>query len=161
METVRLENCVRSAVGSLVHQIRFVCTDEESLANIPMIARRNILTTDGNCRRIGIPARDFRYNWFVGYSNTFDTPNTEIRVDADIIVWIVPEFNDAHQDAIQWLNTNSRAHTDLFAIRLEVWRIDDSPPAVRLNTVENQASGKKPAAKRRAFWPWHSSWGVL
>ncbi len=28
-------------------------------------------------------------------------------VDADIIVWIAPKFNDEHRDAFQWLNRNS------------------------------------------------------
>ena len=40
-------------------------------------------------------------------------------VDADIIVWISPTFNDEHRDAIQWLNKNSREGIDLFAIRLD------------------------------------------
>ena len=57
-------------------------------------------------------------------------------VDADIIVWIAPSFNDEHRDAVQWLNQNSRDGIDLFAIQLEVWRIDDSQPAVQLNPVE-------------------------
>ena len=84
-------------------------------------------------------------------------------VDADIIVWIAPEFNDEHRDAIQWLNTNSREHVDLFAIRLEVWQIDDSPPAVRFNPVEEPSEWKEKAqrskgeiserdARREAFW---------
>ena len=84
-------------------------------------------------------------------------------VDADIIVWIAPEFNDEHQDAIQWLNTNSREHIDLFAIRLEVWRIDDSPPAVRLNPIEEPSEWKEKAqratgelsdreSRREVFW---------
>ncbi len=64
-------------------------------------------------------------------------------VDADIIVWIAPKFNDEHRDAIQWLNQNSREGVDLFAIRLEVWRISDSPPAVRLNPVEDPSEWKE------------------
>jgi len=70
-------------------------------------------------------------------------------VDADIIVWIAPEFNDEHQDTIQWLNTNSREHIDLFAIRIEVWRIDDSPPAVRLNPIEEPSEWKEKAQRSK------------
>jgi len=84
-------------------------------------------------------------------------------VDADIIVWIAPEFNDEHRDAIQWLNTNSREQVDLFAIRLEVWQIDDSPPAVRFNPIEEPSEWKEKAqrskgeiserdTRREAFW---------
>ena len=68
-------------------------------------------------------------------------------LDADIIVWIAPKFNDEHRDAIQWLNQNSREGIDLFAIRLEVWRISDSPPAVRLNPVEDPSEWKEKAKR--------------
>lgn len=70
-------------------------------------------------------------------------------VDADIIVWIAPIFNDEHRDAVGWLNQNSREGVDLFAIRLEVWRIGDSPPAVRLNPVENPSEWKKKAQRAK------------
>lgn len=68
-------------------------------------------------------------------------------VDADIIVWISPQFNDEHKDAFQWLNKNSREGVDLFAVRLEVWRIGDSPPAVRLNPIEDPSEWKEKAKR--------------
>jgi hypothetical protein len=68
-------------------------------------------------------------------------------VDADIIVWVAPRFNDEHQDAIQWLNEKSREDVDLFAIRLEVWTIEDSPPAVRLNPIEKPSEWKEKAQR--------------
>lgn len=68
-------------------------------------------------------------------------------VDADIIVWIAPKFNDEHRDAMRWLNENSREGVDLFAIRVEVWRIADSPPAVRLNLVEDPSEWKEKAKR--------------
>ncbi|WP_261372777.1 DUF4268 domain-containing protein [Haloferax volcanii] len=68
-------------------------------------------------------------------------------VDADIIVWLTPQFNDEHKDAFQWLNKNSREGIDLFAVRLEVWKIADSPPAVRLNPVEDPSEWKEKAKR--------------
>ncbi len=68
-------------------------------------------------------------------------------VDADIIVWLSPQFNDEHKDAFQWLNKTSREGIDLFAIRLEVWTIADSPPAVRLNPVEDPSEWKEKAKR--------------
>lgn len=68
-------------------------------------------------------------------------------VDADIIVWISPQFNDEHQDAFQWLNKNSRRGIDLFAIRLEVWKIGESEPAVRLNPVEDPSEWQEKAKR--------------
>lgn len=70
-------------------------------------------------------------------------------VDADIIVWIAPDFNDEHLDAVQWLNENSREGVDLFAIKLEVWKIKDSPPAVRLNPIEKPSEWKEKAQRRK------------
>lgn len=68
-------------------------------------------------------------------------------VDADIIVWIAPRFYDEHRDAMQWLNENSREGVDLFAIRLEVWKIGDSDPAVRLNPVVEPSEWKEKAQR--------------
>lgn len=68
-------------------------------------------------------------------------------IDADIIVWLSPQFNDEHRDAFNWLNKNSREGVDLFAIRLEVWKIADSPPAVRLNPVEDPSEWKEKAKR--------------
>lgn len=68
-------------------------------------------------------------------------------VDADIIVWVAPRFYDEHRDAIQWLNENSREGVDLFAIRLEVWKIGESDPAVRLNPVAEPSEWKEKARR--------------
>ncbi len=68
-------------------------------------------------------------------------------VNADIIVWIAPRFYDEHRDAVQWLNRNSREGVDLFAIRLEVWKIGDSEPAVRLNPVVEPSEWKEKAQR--------------
>jgi hypothetical protein len=68
-------------------------------------------------------------------------------VDADIIVWIAPQFYDEHRDAIMWLNQNSREAVDLFAIRLEVWRINDSDPAVRLNPIAEPSEWREKAQR--------------
>lgn len=57
-------------------------------------------------------------------------------VDADVGVWVAPHFHDEHIDAVNWINENTQRGVDLFAIKLEVWRIDSSKPAVRLNPVE-------------------------
>lgn len=63
-------------------------------------------------------------------------------VDADVVVWICPEFTDEHSDAFQWLNNHTEEGIDLFALRLEVWRIGDSAPAVRFTAVEEPSEWK-------------------
>ncbi len=56
-------------------------------------------------------------------------------VDADIIVWIAPQFYDEHVDAAHWLNKHSREGVDIFALKLEVVTIGDSEPAVRFTPL--------------------------
>ena len=68
-------------------------------------------------------------------------------VDADIIAWLAPKFNDEHRDAMQWLNENSREGIDFFALSIEVWKIGDSEPAVRLNPVEKPSEWKEKAKR--------------
>ncbi|MDY6779928.1 MAG: DUF4268 domain-containing protein, partial [Halobacteria archaeon] len=68
-------------------------------------------------------------------------------VDADIIVWIAPKFNDEHSDAIQWLNENSQEGVDIFAIKLEVWKIGESQPAPRFNPIEKPSEWKEKAQR--------------
>lgn len=66
-------------------------------------------------------------------------------IDADVVIWISPEFNDEHADAFQWLNDNTQEGIDLFALRLEVWRIGKSDPAVRFTAVEEPSEWKAQA----------------
>lgn len=63
-------------------------------------------------------------------------------VNADIIVWISPEFYDEHIDAVQWLNNSTEQGIDFFGIKLEVLRIGDSPPAPQLTPVEEPSEWK-------------------
>jgi len=71
-------------------------------------------------------------------------------VDADLIVWLSPQFNDEHKDAFRWLNKNSREGIDFFAVRLEVWRIGESPPAVRFNPVEDPSEWQEKAQRSQS-----------
>jgi len=68
-------------------------------------------------------------------------------VDADIVIWISPKFNDEHMDAFQWLNDHTQEGVDLFALRLEVWRIGESDPAVQFTAVEEPSEWKDQAQR--------------
>jgi hypothetical protein len=69
--------------------------------------------------------------------------------DADVLVWIAPKFSDEHLDAIQWLNRNSQREIDFFAIKVEVYTIGDSPPAVNLSAMEKPSEWQEKAQKSR------------
>jgi hypothetical protein len=51
------------------------------------------------------------------------------------IVWIAERFREEHRAAIDWLNTNTNGNYSFFAVEIELWRIDTSPPAPRFNVI--------------------------
>lgn len=55
--------------------------------------------------------------------------------DAKIVIWIVREFRDEHKQAIDWLNENTGEEINFFAVRMESWKIGDSPPAPKFQIV--------------------------
>lgn len=56
-------------------------------------------------------------------------------LDAEIIVWIVKEILEEHQQAIDWLNENTDEKINFFVIKMEVWKIGDSKPAPKFHVV--------------------------
>jgi Domain of unknown function (DUF4268) len=56
-------------------------------------------------------------------------------LEASAVVWIASEFTEQHRRAVDWLNENGSGDVSFFGVRVEVWQIDDSRPAVRFNVV--------------------------
>jgi len=54
---------------------------------------------------------------------------------AKTVVWIAETIQPDHRAAIDWLNTNTSDEFSFFAIEIELWRIDNSPPAPRFNVI--------------------------
>lgn len=52
-------------------------------------------------------------------------------LNAAIVIWIASEVRDEHRLAIEWLNGHSDQKTSFFLVRPEVFRIDNSNPAIR------------------------------
>lgn len=55
--------------------------------------------------------------------------------DAEYVVWIVKDANDEHRQALEWLNDHTGNDLNFFLLRLELWQIDDSRPALKFNTI--------------------------
>ena len=87
--------------------------------------------------------------------------------DANVIVWIAKNFRDEHREALDLLNRRTGEDTEFFGIEVELWRIDDSRPAVNFNLVATpnewrkqtvRPSGNVPGEKERlreisrGFW---------
>lgn len=56
-------------------------------------------------------------------------------LDAEIVIWIVKEVLDEHQQAIDWLNENTDEKINFFIIKMEVWKIEDSKPAPKFHII--------------------------
>lgn len=55
--------------------------------------------------------------------------------DAEIIIWIVDNVRDEHKKAIDWLNEHTDEDINFFLIRMELWKIGDSPYAPKFLLV--------------------------
>lgn len=62
-------------------------------------------------------------------------------LDAQIVIWIAPEFREPHLSAIRWLNQHTAAAGfSFFALRLRVVRIGESPYAPVFEVVEKPSA---------------------
>lgn len=55
--------------------------------------------------------------------------------DANIIIWIVKEVRDEHKQAIDWLNEHTDEKINFFAVKMELWKINDSPYAPKFQII--------------------------
>jgi len=56
-------------------------------------------------------------------------------IDAEIIIWIVEDVRDEHKNAVDWLNEHTDEKINIFAIKMELWQIADSPYAPNFKIV--------------------------
>ena len=66
-------------------------------------------------------------------------------LDAKIIVWIATQFTEEHQRAIEWLNDKASS-ISFYAVVVELWKIDESNPAVKFNVISKPANVRTGAA---------------
>jgi len=69
-------------------------------------------------------------------------------VGAKYVIWVAPDFEEAHRSAIRWLNDNTADDFAFFAVRVRVVQIDDSPFAPVLEVVEKPNSWKRALERR-------------
>lgn len=55
--------------------------------------------------------------------------------NADTIIWIAREFEEEHWLTLKWLNQRTGSETKFFGIAIEIWKIEDSPPAPHFQVV--------------------------
>ena len=67
-------------------------------------------------------------------------------LDAGEVVWIATEFTEEHRKALEWLNDNTGDNLGFYGVQVELWRIDESRPAVRFNVLSRPAEIVRQAA---------------
>lgn len=55
--------------------------------------------------------------------------------DAEIIIWIVRDYREEHQKAVDWLNEHTDEHISFFLIKIELWQIEGSNPAPKFEII--------------------------
>lgn len=66
--------------------------------------------------------------------------------DASIVIWITEEVTDEHRSVIDWLNRiaeSSDLDVGFFLVKIEVWRIENSPPAPKFTIVSSPNNWSK------------------
>jgi len=60
-------------------------------------------------------------------------------LDASAVVWFATDFTEEHKKTLDWLNDLTSTDIAFYGVILELWRIDESKPAVRFNVVSQPA----------------------
>jgi hypothetical protein len=55
--------------------------------------------------------------------------------DANVVIWIAAEFKDEHREALDLLNRRTGEDSQFFGVVVELWKIDESRPAVNFKLV--------------------------
>jgi hypothetical protein len=55
--------------------------------------------------------------------------------DAGIVIWIFKDITEEHRSAIDWLNESTGEDVLFFAVKLEVWKINDSENAAKFQVI--------------------------
>ena len=78
--------------------------------------------------------------------------------NADTIIWIAREFEEEHWRTLKWLNDRTESRTRFFGIVVEVWSIENSPPAPHFRVVvapddwRRELPRSLSTSERRQFW---------
>ena len=59
------------------------------------------------------------------------------------MVWIAKQFRDEHREALDLLNHRTDEGTEFFGVEVELWKIDESRPAVNFNLVSTPNEWRK------------------
>lgn len=64
-------------------------------------------------------------------------------LEARTVIWVAPQFREAHLAAIKWLNENTRDEISFFAVKIRVVQIGASPLAPLFDVLEQPNTWEK------------------
>ena len=64
-------------------------------------------------------------------------------IEAEYIIWIVREVKDEHKQAVDWLNEHTDDKLNFFLVAIELWQIEESPPAPKFTIISRPNEWKK------------------
>lgn len=83
---------------------------------------------------------------------------------ADVVIWVVKRARDEHRQAVEWLNQRTDENVGFFLVEIQLWKIDNSAPAVKFSVVERPNDWAKTLKIQSSLSPlqklqvefWHS-----
>ncbi|MCB0701629.1 MAG: DUF4268 domain-containing protein [Ignavibacteriae bacterium] len=70
-------------------------------------------------------------------------------LDASAVIWIASKFTDEHKKALDWLNDHTSEEIGFYGIKVELWQIENSLPAVRFNVISQPNLAVRQASKSK------------
>jgi hypothetical protein len=70
-------------------------------------------------------------------------------LDASAVIWIASNFTEEHKKALDWLNDHTHDDIGFYGVKLELWQIDNSQPAVKFNVISTPNTIVKQASNRK------------
>ena len=56
-------------------------------------------------------------------------------LDASAVIWIASNFTEEHSKAFDWLNDHTSDDVAFYGVKVELWQIENSPPALKFNVI--------------------------
>lgn len=69
-------------------------------------------------------------------------------LEAQYVIWIVREVREEHRQAVDWLNEHTDEEISFFLLALQLWQIEDSPPAPKFHVISHPNEWKKSVRTR-------------
>ncbi len=64
-------------------------------------------------------------------------------LEAEFVIWIVRDVREEHRQAVDWLNEHTDEQINFFLVGIELWQIENSPPAAKFTVISRPNEWKR------------------